>query len=1056
MPPFVSRKRHRSPSPSSATPPKRTPHAQRGRRSVFETLDDEPKSARTPDENKSLLDVLGGSEDESSVSELDSDQFEAALPAPTPKRRKLDNSKGKRGIEPGEESSDEEIEWEDAVPTRAQHQQSEARPSASAALQDLEITIQQHDGPTYDRSAAHAAVGKKGPSKIERNIRIQAHMMHVQFLVWHNALRNRWVNDEEVQKILLEGLSDGIKAEVRKYRNAMGIVGKEERSPKNGKVKGKGKAKQKPAQEKIRDWGADAGKIENGIPNLSRGDPLIRLLKYLSAYWRKRFRITSPALRKQGYRPPRELDTEIKSFQNDPHDASIHGERIESLAEFRTLAKKCEGSRDVGAQLFTALLRGLRIEARMIASLQPIGFGWTKHEEAKPREKAESANPSSNSVIEDDVQLSSSDEPVAPKKKPLPKKRSHSPVRRAAIKTRPMTAASQRSRRGTTSAPISLHDSSSELSDPPSSNSDTDASIIDITPARPSPQKPSKSFDKDLTFPTYWSEVFSPVSNTWIPVSVLVNPIIATQPEHLAVFEPKGAAAEKARQVLCYVIAYSADKTAKDVTIRYLRKHIWPGKTKGFRIPPEKVPVYNKRGKILRHEEYDWFKRVMSPFDRPSSRRTAADDVEEQSDLVPVMPERKSKDGQGAEETLSGYKNSAEFVLERFLRREEALLPGAKPVRHFKTKVKGEEKEEPVYLRSDVVACKTVETWHKEGRQIKIGERPLKHVPYRAVTLIRKREIEEAARQNGEKPLQGLYSEDQTEWIVPDPIGPDGKIPKNAFGNIDVYVPSMIPEGAVHIPLKGTAKICKRLGIEFAEACTGFEFGKQRAVPVLTGVVVARGNEDAVIDAWEEDRERQRVKDEAKYEALVLGLWKKFYTGLKIRERVMREYPEEFGGERNGQENGEPAGDKAADFILRDEAMAGGFFLPGHDEEEVSGGGFLPETEDEEDQAPAELVIEHSVDGVNEPEPKTRPKRPHDTPISFQLTGNGVKDDESSSELSELDSDESDEESEENYIPKPTKSRGRSKATTTAQNAATTKAQPRWSAATSSPYFKKR
>lgn len=1041
MPPFVPRKRHRSPSPSSATSPKR------GRRSVFDTLDDEPKAARTWDENNALLDALGG-EDESSVSEFDSEDLEDALPPPAAKRRRVDNQKSHVNVEAEEDSSDEEIEWEDAVTAGPSHhlQQNKVPSSATAGLRDLEITIQQRDGPSYDSSVARAAVGKKGPSKIERSIRIQTHMMHIQFLVWHNAIRNSWLNDEEIQKILVDELSDGIKNEVKKYRNAMGIV--EKPSPKS--VKGKGKGREKSAPEKIRDWGASAGKLENGAPNLSRGDPLLRLLKYLSAYWKKRFRITAPALRKQGYRPPRELDAEIKSFQNDRHNPTVHGERVESLVEFRKLAKKCEGSRDVGAQLFTALLRGLEIETRMIASLQPVGFGWTKHEEALPRQTGETVETTLNNVAENDVETSSDGETVVAQKNSSSKGASFSPVRRATIKTRPMTAASRRSKRGTTSAPITLHDSSSELSDPPSSDSDIDASMIDITSTAPSPKKSSKFYDKDLTFPTCWTEVFSPVSNTWIPVSVLVSSIIATQPEHLAVFEPKGAAAEKSRQVICYVIAYSSDRTAKDVTVRYLKKHIWPGKTKSYRIAPEKVPVYNKRGKILRHEEYDWFKRVMSPFDRPSSKRTAADDVEEQSDLVPVKPERKSKDGQGSEETVQGYKNSAEFVLERFLRREEALLPDAQPVRYFKTKVKGEEKEEAVYRRSDVVVCKTVETWHKEGRQVKIGSAPLKHVPYRAVTLLRKREIEESTRQNGEKPLQGLYSEDQTEWIVPEPIGPDGKIPRNAFGNIDVYVPSMIPRGAVHIPLKGTARICKKLEIDFAEACTGFEFGRQRAVPVLTGVVVAREYEHVVIDAWEEERVRMRVKEEARMEAQVLGLWKKFYVGLKIRERVRREYQEgDLDDGESGLATGEIAGERGDISPNGDtDAMAGGFIPAGQDEEAGSGG-FLLDS-DEEDLRPTELEIEDQVPKSKAPDqhaPAMRAAlkgRHSDTPISLQSTSN---DEDSSSELSDL-------ESEEDYVPKQTKSGGRGRGSRPTR-ASTTKARPRRTAATSSPYFKK-
>jgi len=65
---------------------------------------------------------------------------------------------------------------------------------------------------------------------------------------------------------------------------------------------------------------------------------------------------------------------------------------------------------------------------------------------------------------------------------------------------------------------------------------------------------------------------------------------------------------------------------------------------------------------------------------------------------------------------------------------------------------------------------------------------------------------------------------------------------------------------------KGIAKIGKALGISYAEACvslsphtcydkqlrrdaqTGFEFKKQRAIPVITGIVVAEENETLVMD----------------------------------------------------------------------------------------------------------------------------------------------------------------------------------------------------------------
>jgi xeroderma pigmentosum group C-complementing protein len=48
-----------------------------------------------------------------------------------------------------------------------------------------------------------------------------------------------------------------------------------------------------------------------------------------------------------------------------------------SKGDFRTQAKMLQGSRDFGAQLFCALLRGVAIEARLVCSLQPLPFSGT-------------------------------------------------------------------------------------------------------------------------------------------------------------------------------------------------------------------------------------------------------------------------------------------------------------------------------------------------------------------------------------------------------------------------------------------------------------------------------------------------------------------------------------------------------------------------------------------------------------------------------------------------------------------------------------------------------
>jgi len=374
-------------------------------------------------------------------------------------------------------------------------------------------------------------------------------------------------------------------------------------------------------------------------------------------------------------------------------------------------------------------------------------------------------------------------------------------------------------------------------------------------------------------------------------------------------------------------------------------------------MPVEKIKVLNKRGKVRKYEDYDWFKTVMSVFERPLKKRTAADDLEESTDLKPFKPvDEKNK---VEVESLSWYKQSAEFVLERHLRREEALLPSAKPVKTF-TAGKGDKAaEEPVYLRKDVVACKTAESWHKEGREIMLGEQPMKLVKMRAVTTMRKREIEEIERETGETAKQGLFARSQTDWIIPPPIGPDRLIPRNAFGNIDVYVPSMVPKGAIHIPLKGTARVCRDLNISHAEACTGFEFGKRMAIPILTGVVVAEENEDAVIDLWQERDAEKKRKEDTKREAQMLGLWRKFVMGMRIVERMKAEY-----ADSGSTEEINPFARRAQQKAVNrgDEGMYESFA-----EHAAGGGGFLQEGESGEEATPqkAKPTIAVTADGVD-------------------------------------------------------------------------------------------
>ncbi|CAF9938684.1 MAG: hypothetical protein HETSPECPRED_001155 [Heterodermia speciosa] len=931
MPPFIARKRWRSKSPQESPKPKKS--------SLFEAAD-EPHAKSTLQDNKAFLEKLNGSNSDTSLSDVNSSDFEDVEP-PNAKKRKIEHDEG-----------EDEIDWEDAMQDDAPKTSAEA-PGPTG---DLVLTLGAHDPTT----TAMRLDKKKGPNKIERQIRTATHCMHVQFLLFHNLVRNGWACDKRVQETLVGHLPPGVKKEVERWRSASGIETQESEEPRTSyKRQSKTKSRGSKASENVRsqrEWGKPAERQEKGAPNMSSADPVIRLLKVLAAYWKKRFTVTAPSLRKQGYKSLAQLEVETSSFKTEKHDQVGHGERIEGIEVFRKCAKSCEGSRDIGVQLFAALIRGLGIEARLVASLQPVGFGWTKNEEAsaKKKNKASGArDPEESSSLS-----SSGDEAMV--EPPTPTHPPKSNDKRKSLSKQK------------TSVPIELSDDGE--------NRSSDESVIDITPSVPR-KKPNMHYDRDLAFPTYWIEAISPITNEVYPVDpFILNPAVATNSEYLSAFESRGAKADKAKQVFAYIVAYSPDGTAKEVTTRYLKRHMWSGRTKGVRIPIEKVPVYNKRGKIKHHEEYDWFKTVMSGYKRPYNKRTAVDDLEDAKDLKPLKPEKKEK--KEGDETLQGYKTSADYVLERHLRREEAILPSAEPVKTFTTGKGDNAKEEPVYLRKDVMVCRTGESWHKEGRQIKVGETPMKMVPVRAVTLTRKREVEEAQREGGEKLKQGLYAWDQTEWIIPPPIE-NGVIPKNAFGNMDCYVPTMVPKGAVHIPLRSTMKICKRLGIDYAEAVTGFEFGKQRAVPVITGVVVAAENEDLVIDEWEKDEEERRRKEDEKREKAALAGWRKMIMGLRIYERVRNEY--------GGDEANPDAKEASNPFTRRGQDSTretasednGGVFVV--DAADREGGGFLPEGYPD-DEPGGFLPNEQPPERTETPDPNPLQARASETPTLLPQT----------------------------------------------------------------------
>lgn len=320
---------------------------------LWDDLDSTSKPGSAEKTRAAIQQMHEDEDDSTSLSSLSDAQFEDVL---TTKKQKTNHS-----ADDSDDDDDEDIEFED-VPSHEKHSHPE-EPEEEPG--DLELTLY-----SDNRILPLASeLGKKGPSKREKAIRIATHCIHVQFLLWHNAVRNSWLCDQEVQAILLSHLPARLWEEVDRWKRNSGLEvpekppGRELKGKKDAKGKGKGKVKGKSLRP-AKDWSEAASRLEKGIPDMSQGDPLFRLMKVLIAWWKQRFRITAPGLRKWGYMNARRLGKLRAAFEKEDQDMDRFGERIEDIDKFRQLAQECIGSRDVGAQLFVALLRGLGLEAR--------------------------------------------------------------------------------------------------------------------------------------------------------------------------------------------------------------------------------------------------------------------------------------------------------------------------------------------------------------------------------------------------------------------------------------------------------------------------------------------------------------------------------------------------------------------------------------------------------------------------------------------------------------------------------------------------------------------
>ncbi|KAG1091063.1 hypothetical protein G6F42_019527 [Rhizopus arrhizus] len=294
--------------------------------------------------------------------------------------------------------------------------------------------------------------------------------------------------------------------------------------------------------------------------------------------------------------------------------------------------------------------------------------------------------------------------------------------------------------------------------------------------------------------PTVWCEVYCEDTKRWMTIDpirgfidkpTLMEPATLNRSNHLS-----------------FVLGFDNQNKVTDVTRRYTANM-----DKAMRLRERPLTRREKEGGMKL-----WSESLLESVCK--KKKTERDHLEfeemEKQQTRQVMPS-----------AIGGFKNHPVYALERHLLKYEVLHP--------REPVLGSIRGEKIYPRANVKTVSTAETFRKQGRQIKEGEQPAKMVKANVFTLEKKR-IKEQARQEGHDLLVACYGDWQTEAFVPPPVI-DGKLPKNAYGSIDLFTPDMLPMGAAHIPIKGIAKLAKKLGIDYADAVVDFEFVKMRAVP---------------------------------------------------------------------------------------------------------------------------------------------------------------------------------------------------------------------------------
>ncbi|XP_048462619.1 DNA repair protein complementing XP-C cells-like [Rhincodon typus] len=317
-----------------------------------------------------------------------------------------------------------------------------------------------------------------------------------------------------------------------------------------------------------------------------------------------------------------------------------------------------------------------------------------------------------------------------------------------------------------------------------------------------------------------WIEVYVEAEKKWVAVDCVRNTV--NQPELCAKLTSKP---------LSYIVSFDNEGCVRDVTQRY--DVAWMTTTRKHRV------------------DSAWWDQTLAAYKSSCTERERKEDQEMQAKML----------SQPLPTSVAEYKNHPLYVLKRHLLKYEILYPPT-------AAILGYCKTEAVYSRDCVHTLHSKDIWLKEARVVRDGEVPCKMVKSQSN---RARKARSANWEDRDKDDLGLFGYWQTEPFSP-PSAVNGKVPRNDFGNVYLFKPSMLPRGCKHLRVPNINRVARKLNVDCAGAVVGFDFHSGHSHPVIDGYIVCEEHVEILLAACqEEEAEMARKEQKVRRSCMAVG-----------------------------------------------------------------------------------------------------------------------------------------------------------------------------------------